>query len=96
MIISSSYPERSWTEAALTAVYTINRLPSFVLGNVTPFERLYNHPPNYESLKVFGCACFVLLQPHKSSKLEARTRICFFLVYGTEHKGYRCWDPISH
>jgi len=63
---------------------------------VSPFECLSNHPPNYESLKVFGCTCFVLLQPHEYTKLEARARICFFLGYGTEHKGYRCWDPISH
>ena len=74
----------------LTAVYTINRLPSSLLGNVSPFERLYNHPPNYESLKVFDCTCLVLLQPHEYTKLEAHARICFFLGYGTEHKGYRC------
>ena len=94
MIISSSCPERFWGEAALTAVYTINRLPSSVLGNMSPFERLYNHPPNYESLKVFGYTCFVLLQPHEYTKLEACARICFFLGYGIEHKGYHCWDSI--
>uniref|UniRef100_A0A2N9EVL3 CCHC-type domain-containing protein n=1 Tax=Fagus sylvatica TaxID=28930 RepID=A0A2N9EVL3_FAGSY len=79
----------------LTAVYTINRLPSSALQNVTPFERLYGTPASYSSLRVFGCACFVLLQPHEHSKLEPRSRLCCFLGYGIEHKGYRCWDPIS-
>uniref|UniRef100_A0A2N9FPE1 Integrase catalytic domain-containing protein n=1 Tax=Fagus sylvatica TaxID=28930 RepID=A0A2N9FPE1_FAGSY len=40
-LISASCPERFWGEAALTAVYTINCLPSSALQNVTPFERLY-------------------------------------------------------
>ena len=95
MLFSSSCPERIWGEAALTAVYVINRLPSSVLGNVSPFERLYDTRPHYGFLKVFGCACFVLLQPHEYSKLEPRARLCCFLGYGTEHKGYRVWDPIS-
>ena len=95
MLISASCPERAWGEAALTAVHIINRLPSSVLGNVSPFERLYCTTPDYKLLKVFGCLCFVLLQPHKYSKLEPCARLCCFLGYGTEHKGYRCWDPIS-
>jgi hypothetical protein len=94
-LISASCPERFWGEAALTAVYTINRLPSSALQNVTPFERLYGTPASYSSLRVFGCACFVLLQPHEHSKLDPRSRLCCFLGYGIEHKGYRCWDPIS-
>uniref|UniRef100_A0A2N9FEM3 CCHC-type domain-containing protein n=1 Tax=Fagus sylvatica TaxID=28930 RepID=A0A2N9FEM3_FAGSY len=94
-LISASCPERFWGEAALTAVYTINRLPSSALQNVTPFERLYGTPASYSSLRVFGCACFVLLQSHEHSKLEPRSRLCCFLGYGIEHKGYRCWDPIS-
>lgn len=44
---------------------------------------------------MFGCTCFVLLQPHEYTKLEPRARLCCFLGYGTEHKGYQCWDPIS-
>uniref|UniRef100_A0A2N9G735 Reverse transcriptase Ty1/copia-type domain-containing protein n=1 Tax=Fagus sylvatica TaxID=28930 RepID=A0A2N9G735_FAGSY len=63
--------------------------------NVTPFERLYGTPTSYYSLRVFGCAYFVLLQPHEHSKLEPRSCLCCFLGYGIEHKGYRCWDPIS-
>uniref|UniRef100_A0A2N9HM45 Uncharacterized protein n=1 Tax=Fagus sylvatica TaxID=28930 RepID=A0A2N9HM45_FAGSY len=85
-LLSASCPERFWGEAALTAVYTINRFPSSVLQNVSPFERLYGTPSSYSSLRVFGCACFVLLQPHEHSKLEPRSRLCCFLGYGNEHK----------
>uniref|UniRef100_A0A2N9GYR8 CCHC-type domain-containing protein n=1 Tax=Fagus sylvatica TaxID=28930 RepID=A0A2N9GYR8_FAGSY len=41
-LISASFPERFWGKAALTALYTINRLPSSILQNVSPFERLYD------------------------------------------------------
>ncbi|KAL0554223.1 hypothetical protein IC582_008140 [Cucumis melo] len=96
LLLSVSCPEKFWGEAALTSVYTINHLPSSVLQNISPFERLYGTPPNYSNLKVFGCACFVLLHPHEHIKLEPRARLYCFLGYGTEHKGFRCWDPLSN
>lgn len=95
LLISSGCPESFWGEAALTAAYTINRVPSPIINNLTPYERLHNSPPDYHSLRVFGCVCFVLLQPHERTKLEPRARMCCFLGYGIEHKGYRCWDPLS-
>ncbi|KAA0064060.1 Retrovirus-related Pol polyprotein from transposon TNT 1-94 [Cucumis melo var. makuwa] len=96
LLLSASCPEKFWGEAALTSVYTINRLPSSVLQNISPFEKLYGTPSNYSNLKTFGCACFVLLHPHEHTKLEPRARLCCFLGYGTEHKGFRCWDPLSN
>ncbi|XP_031745067.1 uncharacterized protein LOC116405245 [Cucumis sativus] len=96
LLLSASCPEKFWGEAALTSVYTINRLPSSVLQNTSPFEKLYGISPDYSKLKVFGSACFVLLHPHEHNKLEPRARLCCFLGYGTEHKGFRCWDPLSN
>uniref|UniRef100_A0A2N9HAP0 Retrovirus-related Pol polyprotein from transposon TNT 1-94-like beta-barrel domain-containing protein n=1 Tax=Fagus sylvatica TaxID=28930 RepID=A0A2N9HAP0_FAGSY len=43
-LISASCPDCFLGEATLTTVYTINRLPSSALQNVTPFERLYGTP----------------------------------------------------
>ena len=82
-------------EAALTTVYTINRFPVSTIQHQSPYERLHGIAPAYSLLKVFGCACFVLLQPYEHSKLESRSRLCCFLGYRIEHKGYRCWDPVS-
>jgi hypothetical protein len=39
--------------------------------------------------------CVALLQPHERTKLEPRSRLCCFLNYNIEHKGYRCYDPIA-
>ncbi|KAL0549063.1 hypothetical protein IC582_013543 [Cucumis melo] len=81
LLLSASCPDKFWGEVALTSVYTINRLPSSVLQNISPFERLYGTPPNYSNLKTFGCACFVLLHPHEHTKLEPCARLCCFLGY---------------
>uniref|UniRef100_A0A2N9FF82 Leucine-rich repeat-containing N-terminal plant-type domain-containing protein n=1 Tax=Fagus sylvatica TaxID=28930 RepID=A0A2N9FF82_FAGSY len=92
---AASTPVSFWGEAALTAVYTINRCPSPVIQNTTPYERLFGTAPNYSLLKVFGCVCFVLLQPHERTKLQPRSQLCCFLGYGLEEKGYRCYDPVA-
>uniref|UniRef100_A0A2N9H472 Integrase catalytic domain-containing protein n=1 Tax=Fagus sylvatica TaxID=28930 RepID=A0A2N9H472_FAGSY len=92
---AASTPASFWGEAALTAVYTINRCPSPVIQNTTPYERLFGTSPNYSLLKVFGCVCFVLLQPHERTKLQPRSQLCCFLGYGLEEKGYRCYDPVA-
>ncbi|GKV48181.1 hypothetical protein SLEP1_g55008 [Rubroshorea leprosula] len=41
LLFSSSCPERFWCEAALTIAYLINRIPSSVLNNQSPYERLH-------------------------------------------------------
>ena len=96
LLISASLPKRFWGEAALTVVYTINRIPSPTIHNKSPFELLYGQTPDYSSLRVFGCACFVSLPPHEQTKLQPRTRLYCFLGYGVSQKGFRYYDPISH
>ncbi|GKV19936.1 hypothetical protein SLEP1_g30132 [Rubroshorea leprosula] len=46
--------KRFWGEAALTVVYLINRIPSSVLNNQSPYERLHGILPAYNLLKVMG------------------------------------------
>ncbi|KAA8550319.1 hypothetical protein F0562_002003 [Nyssa sinensis] len=95
LLISASLPERFWGEAALTAIYTINRVPSPTIHNKTPFELLHGTVPNYSLLRVFGCVCFVTLPSHERTKLEPRSRVCCLIGYGLTQKGYRCYNPIA-
>jgi hypothetical protein len=92
---AASTPVSFWGEAAFTAVYTINRCPSPVIQNTTLYERLFDTAPNYSLLKVFGCVCFVLLQPYERTKLQTRSQLCCFLGYGLEEKGYWCYDLVA-
>ncbi|RVW75220.1 Retrovirus-related Pol polyprotein from transposon TNT 1-94 [Vitis vinifera] len=96
LLLSAKVHAPFWGEASLHAVHAINRIPSAVIHNQTPYERLFGSPPDYHHLRSFGSTCFVLLQPHEHYKLEPRSRLCCFLGYGETQKGYRCYDPVSH
>ena len=54
LLISSSCPERFWGEVALTTAYTINRVPSPIINNQSPYERLYGTPPNCSTSMFLG------------------------------------------
>ena len=54
LLISAFILEHFWGEAALTAVYTINRIPSPTTHNKSPFELLFGQTLDYSSLRVFG------------------------------------------
>jgi hypothetical protein len=84
-----------WVDAFVTSVFIINRLPSSILGNVSPFFKLYNKGPDYSLLRSFGCSCFPLLRPYSTHKLMFRSKHCIFLGYSSNQRGYRCLDPLS-
>jgi hypothetical protein len=79
-------------EAFITATFLINLLPSKVLNFETPTERLLHVTPNYDALRVFGCACWPNLHPYNKHKLAFRFKQCVFLGYSPLHKGVKCSD----
>lgn len=74
------------------AVYLINRVPSRVINNQTPLERLFGTKPNYTFLRIFGCGVWPNLHPFNKHKLEFGSNQCVFLGYSSLHKGYKCLD----
>lgn len=75
-----------------SATYLINILPSKVINFSTPVERLLGETPDYNSLRVFGYACWPNLRPY-TIKLSFRSIRCVFLGYSSMHKGFKCLDP---
>ena len=93
LLAHASMPLKFWDEAFAIVVFLINRLPSRVIQNKTPFELLFHKPPDYSFLRSFGCACWPNLRPYNTRKLQFRSRQCVFLGYRDMHKGFKCLDP---
>ena len=90
LLSHASMPLRFWDEAYLSACYLINRLPSRVIGNLSPMENLFQTNPDYTSLRTFGCACWPNMRPYNTHKLAFRSQQCVFVGYSIRHKGYKC------
>jgi histone deacetylase 1/2 len=70
LVAHASMPLKFWDEAFLIATCLINMLPSKVINFATPVEKLLQVKPNYESLRIFGCACWSNLRPYNKCKLS--------------------------
>jgi hypothetical protein len=77
MIASTPLPH-FWAEVVFTTTCLINIQPSLTLWGGIPFERLCGKTPNYSSLHLFGCVCYVLLAPRERTKLIAQSVECIF------------------
>ncbi|WVZ49277.1 hypothetical protein U9M48_000649 [Paspalum notatum var. saurae] len=96
LLFQAHLPAVYWVEALHTATYLLNRHPTSTLKFSTPYHALYNHPPSYDHLRVFGCKCYPNITATAPHKLAPRSVMCVFLGYSSEHKGYRCLDPITN
>ncbi|KAG3060854.1 hypothetical protein PI125_g24826 [Phytophthora idaei] len=57
-----------WAEAAMTAIYVKNRLPSPKIEHKTPFEIVYKSKPSVKHMRVFGCQTYILTPKEKRLK----------------------------
>ncbi|RVX00963.1 Retrovirus-related Pol polyprotein from transposon TNT 1-94 [Vitis vinifera] len=60
--------------------------------NKTLNERARSMRGEVFTFKSFGCVSYVHIDSDARSKLDAKSKICFFIGYGDEKFGYRFWD----
>ena len=81
-----------WVDAVSTAAYLINRGPSVPMEFRLPKEIWSGKEAKFSHLKVFCCVSYVYVDSDARSKLDAKSKICFFIGYDDEKFGYRFWD----
>ncbi|KAK9733055.1 hypothetical protein RND81_04G040700 [Saponaria officinalis] len=92
----SGLPLSYWGDCVLTAAHLINRLPSHVIKNHTPYEIIHTKAANYDDLRTFGCLAMVYNPERSKYKLQPRGIPCVFLGYPFTQKGYRFQDLLTN
>jgi hypothetical protein len=80
-MIASSVLPHFWAEIVSNVTYLINIQHSLPCQGGIHFERLYGKTPDYSSLHLLGCVCYVLLAPHERTKLITQSVEYVFLGY---------------
>ena len=92
LIFQSNVPNKFWGEALLTVVCLINRMPSSVLNNQTPFEVLYKIRATYLHLRSFDYLCYAATLKRNRDKLQPRANPYIFIGYPFNQKAYKFFD----
>nr|GEV72317.1 retrovirus-related Pol polyprotein from transposon TNT 1-94 [Tanacetum cinerariifolium] len=81
----SKFPFKFSGNYVTTTTYLVNRLPSSVVGNMTPYEILLKKPV-YDHFRVFGCFAMVNNPSKTIDKFDPSGVTCVFLGYPSNKK----------
>ena len=85
-------PIRFWGHYVETIVHIINRVPSVVLNQKSPYEMLYGKIPLLSYLIVIVGLCYDTMLP-KGDKFSHRALKIILLGFVVTQKGYKLYDP---
>ncbi|KAA3482589.1 Retrovirus-related Pol polyprotein from transposon TNT 1-94 [Gossypium australe] len=81
LLFHSSLPKHFLGHVVLHFVFRINRTPTPLLANLTPFYKLYQAKPDFQHLRVFGCPSFTTTLTAHRHKFDPRACECIFLGF---------------
>ncbi|KAH9678769.1 hypothetical protein KPL71_025858 [Citrus sinensis] len=93
MLHEKNLTKQIWAEAASTAVFLQNRLPTRAVRDKTPFEAWYGYKPSLKFLRIFGCLCFTHVPQISRDKLDKRALTGIFIGYSSVAKAYKVFQP---
>ncbi|WVZ01920.1 hypothetical protein V8G54_022726 [Vigna mungo] len=96
LLFHSHLPLAFWCYAAKHAVFLINQMPTPVLQNETPHERLHGSPCDLSLLRVFGCLCYANTITSQRKKFDDRAIPGIFLGFKKHTKGYLFLNLKNH
>jgi len=81
LLFQTNLPKTFWFYAAIHTIIIMNRVPSPILQNQSPYFLLHKKLPDLHQPKVFGSLAYAsTLQAHRSQPAST-TRKCIFLGY---------------
>ena len=85
-----------WPYAVENAVFLINRSPTTMLKEKTPFEAWTGKCPNIKHLRTFGETGYVHIPPETRKKWTKKSCPCQLLGHTSQSRNYKLWDPERH
>ncbi|XP_075087880.1 uncharacterized protein LOC142169851 [Nicotiana tabacum] len=85
-------PLRFWGICIFNVVYLINRIPSPVLGNKSPFEIFFGRQPNLAHLRFIGSLCYATITGAIGDKFGPRAEAAVHMGYFSTQKGYKLYS----
>ncbi|GKB16126.1 cysteine-rich receptor-like protein kinase 8 [Tanacetum coccineum] len=93
LFFQAKFPLHLWGYCILTSTYLINRLPSKVLNNKSPYECLYIKAPDLTHLRIIGCQALVYTPT--TDKFAPKAIPTVHIGYPPHQKGYLLYNPIT-
>jgi hypothetical protein len=92
LLFQSKLPKCFWSYAVLYATFLINRVPTPLLNDQSPYHMLHGSIPDASLFKVFGSLCYASTLASHRSKLDPKARKSIFLGYKSGYKGFVLYD----
>ncbi len=88
MLCHARLERQWWAEAASTAAYILNRIPSSVTGE-TPIKRWLGKDEQIEHLRVWGCVGYARVPDHQRTKFDPKVEPVRLLGYPLGQRAYK-------